>query len=313
MSFSITPEKRERAEWARVFGFNSDPIGRVDLATVVVFSCIYSLGLIIMVYLVINRRYPPLRAKGVMFFVLMYLASVMWFIGDLLAGQPLRRCAVNIAWLRASFGAILVQQLVVVRQFSLYYMFVLGRPFRGKVVYITYATVLLLATLGALVITVLPHRMTFWYLPYIDICFVADRFQHAIIVIVWLLWGVVAVVNLQLSRVSMVFGEFRDVVILMAISLITVIVNTVSMLAVQYFPIHLAWRTAVVYTDHICVNLQLYLLLGFHHESYLQYWSEVLIGEGGRFAAYYSTGVGSGGIESKPGTVSSLSSDPYTV
>ncbi|KAJ1957588.1 hypothetical protein EC988_000757, partial [Linderina pennispora] len=238
MSFSITPEKRERAEWARVLGFNFDPIGRVDLATVVVFSCIYSLGLITMAYLIINRRYPPLRAKGVMFFVLMYLASVMWFIGDLLAGSvvpldrpALRRCAVNIAWLRASFGAILVQQLVVVRQFSLYYMFVLGRPFRGKVVYITYGTVLLLATLGALVITVLPHRMTFWYLPYIDICFVADRFQHAIIVVIWLLWGVVAAVNLQLSRVSMVFGEFRDVVILMAISLITVIVNTVSMLA----------------------------------------------------------------------------------
>ncbi|KAJ1937549.1 hypothetical protein EC988_007857, partial [Linderina pennispora] len=49
---------------AAQIGYHLDPVGKHDLAVICVFSAIYALDLLAVLYLIRNRNYPPLKSKS---------------------------------------------------------------------------------------------------------------------------------------------------------------------------------------------------------------------------------------------------------
>ncbi|KAJ1642438.1 hypothetical protein J3B02_004147, partial [Coemansia erecta] len=142
MSFSLTPSEIARVETAEFLGIRLDPVGYVDLSTIVVLSTMYGIELIAFCYQLYHRDYPPLKVKNVPLMFSLYFGGIVWMLGDIftsglvhLDSSPvLRSCKFTLIWCRVSIGAYYVTSLFALRTYALYHVFYLGKAFKGRVV-----------------------------------------------------------------------------------------------------------------------------------------------------------------------------------
>ncbi|KAJ2510780.1 hypothetical protein GGI11_005355, partial [Coemansia sp. RSA 2049] len=83
MTFPDLALEQKRVLAATSMDIGLDPRNTADLVVVVLLSCIFAINLVAVVFLIFNRKYPPLRSKSPVLMVIMFVASVFWFVGDL--------------------------------------------------------------------------------------------------------------------------------------------------------------------------------------------------------------------------------------
>ncbi|KAJ2754015.1 hypothetical protein GGI19_002711 [Coemansia pectinata] len=289
--FEFTPEEQSRVEVANFLGIHLDPIGYVDMSTIIVLSAMYFVEFIALCYQFYNRHYPPLRVKNVPLMCSLYVGGVAWFLGDIFTsglvhlGQShlLRNCKFTLIWLRACIGAYYVTSLFALRCFSLYYVFCKGRAFKGRAVYLSLGLTVFSIALFGVISMLVPTELTTHYEEIIDMCYTNRSYIIAVLLVIWSIWTTTAIMSWRMRNIPFCFNERIEILATFILLLAVSTLNTVCLIAIDVYPASLAWRTGLMYTNHVGASLGYWIVMGeatynclFNRVEYLQYWVNTL-------------------------------------
>ncbi|KAI7833624.1 hypothetical protein BX661DRAFT_177244 [Kickxella alabastrina] len=291
MPFTLTPEEIDRIEVAEFLGIRLDPVGYIDLSTIIVISTKYFLEFFVFCFMLYNRNYPPLKVKNVPIMFSLYFGGFTWFLGDIftgglvhLYGNPvLTSCRFTVIWCRACLGAFYITSLFGLRTYALYHVFVKGKAFKGPVFIIGFSVTVSSILLFAIISTVLPEDMTAIYEPLLDVCFPNKNFIIATLVIIWMIWTFVAAMTWGIRHVTFSFSEHVEILSSFSILFIISAMNTVCLFVINIYTASLVWRNLLVYTNHVGASVAFWVVMGvptyncmFNREEYLQYWIAII-------------------------------------
>ncbi|KAJ1733436.1 hypothetical protein LPJ61_001560 [Coemansia biformis] len=291
MSFAYTPDEQDRVMIAGFLGLRLDPIGYVDLSTIIVLSTMYLVEFVALCYQLRHRDYLPLKAKNVPVMFSLYFGGVSWLLGDIFSGglvhlkqsPVLKNCTFTVIWLRVCIGAYYVTSIFALRCFSLYYVFYAGKPFRGRVMLLSLCATILSIVLFGIVSSVLPSTMTIRYEEILDMCYYGKGYVASVIAVIWCIWVFTAYMTWRMRNVAFCFNERVEMMALFVIMLSVVTMNTVCLFAVSVYPASLGWRTALLYTNHVGASTGYWIVMFeptynciFNRNEYLQYWINIL-------------------------------------
>ncbi|KAJ1741659.1 hypothetical protein LPJ78_002102 [Coemansia sp. RSA 989] len=291
MSFAFTPEEQSRVEVAAFLGIKLDPIGYVDLSTIVVLSVMYGVEFIALCYQLYNRDYLPLKAKNVPIMFSLYFGAISWLMGDIFTGglvhlgqSPiLRNCKFTIIWLRVCIGAYYVTSIFALRCYSLYIVFYKGKAFKGKVAITSLGIAIVSIALFGIISMLMPTRMVTHYEEILDMCYIDRYYIVAVLLVIWSIWIYTAIMNWRMRKIPFCFNErvemFTSFIILLVVSLM----NSIALLVINVYPASRGWRNALLYTNHVGASIGYWVVMWeptygclFHREEYLQYWINIL-------------------------------------
>ncbi|KAJ2439349.1 hypothetical protein GGF42_007984 [Coemansia sp. RSA 2424] len=291
MSFAFTPEEQLRVTLASMAGIKLDPIGYVDLSTIIVVGTVYAIQLVALCYQLYNRNYPPLGVKNVPLMASLYFGGVAWFLGDLFTGgivhlsqsPVLRNCKFSLIWLRACLGSYYVASMFSLRCYSLYHVFYKGKAFKGMVVYLSVGLTIFSILMFGVISTVVPTHLTTFYEPLIDMCNTNRNYIIAVVVVVWSIASFTAFMSWRMRNVAFCFNERIEIFTSFVMLIIVGTLNTVCLLGINVYPASLGWRTGLLYANHAGISIGYWVIMGeatyncmFDREAYLQYWIDTL-------------------------------------
>ncbi|KAJ2362559.1 hypothetical protein H4S01_004721 [Coemansia sp. RSA 2610] len=291
MSFAFTPEEQTRIDVAAFLGIKLDPIGYVELSTIIVLSVMYAVEFIALCYQLHNRDYLPLKAKNVPVMFSLYFGGISWLMGDIFTGglvhlghsAVLRNCKFTIIWLRVCIGAYYVTSIFALRCYSLYYVFYKGKAFKGKAMMVSLGlAVLSIAVFGAISMLV-PTDMTAQYEEMLDMCYINNNYVIAVLSVIWSIWLYTAIMTWRMRKIPFCFNERVELFTTFVILLVVSLLNSVALLVVDVYPASRGWRNALLYANHVGASIGYWVVMWeptygclFHREEYLQYWINIL-------------------------------------
>ncbi|KAJ2818893.1 hypothetical protein IWW50_005655 [Coemansia erecta] len=291
MSFAYTPDEQSRVEIAEFLGIKLDPIGYVDLSTIVVLSIMYFTEFIALCYQLHNRDYLPLRAKNVPIMFSLFLGAVGWMLGDIFTGglvhlsqsPVLCNCKFTIICLRVCIGAYYVTSIFALRCYSLYYVFCRGKAFKGRVMMLSLGLTVLSIILFGIISMMVPDEMTVQYEETMDMCYINRNYVIAVLSTIWAIWLYIATMTWHMRQIPFCFNERAEIFTTFIIMLVVSLMNSVCLLVVDIYPASRGWRNALLYTNHVGASAIYWVVMWeptygclFHREEYLQYWINIL-------------------------------------
>ncbi|KAJ2181803.1 hypothetical protein GGF45_001307 [Coemansia sp. RSA 551] len=286
--------EQQRMEAAASYNIPLDPRTRGDLAVIVLLSVVYGIDLFAIVFMLWNRKYPPIKAKGPVLMACLFVCSVFWFIGDVqinghapLANSVFTSCRGFGIWVRVLLGICGVCAIVALRSYTLYYVFKLRLPSHGLRFYAPLIAYILCIIAFGIVASALHASASAEYLPDLDICRLAQPFKISVYAFVWATSVFVGLVNWHIRRIKSSFNEAREMFIACAIVLIVLTFNTCMQFVHPNYPMQLRFRIASTLLDHICCNALLWVIIGkpvlwcvFRRKTYLDKWTATLRTDG---------------------------------
>ncbi|KAJ2315552.1 hypothetical protein IWW52_004022 [Coemansia sp. RSA 2704] len=294
MSFSLTPEEQNRVELASLLGYKLDPISHKDLALIITISAVYAVDLLAVIFLLANRRYPPLKSKNPLLMAAAFVSCVFWFIGDLqinghvhLRNSILTDCRGIGVWLRVLLGVCTVSSLIALRSYGLFRVFRQNLSYRGFGFYLPFLVYCACTLVYGIVTQVLPARVTVEYMPMLDVCYCPKPFRAALYGYIWATWLIIALINWQIRNIKSSFNESRE----MAFSCLLVFAILTFSTALQFsrpeYPLDQTLRLLSTGMDHLGTNLVWWAIMGvplfncvFNHRKYLEQWTAKLRKDG---------------------------------
>ncbi|ORX68853.1 hypothetical protein DL89DRAFT_294036 [Linderina pennispora] len=279
---------------AAQIGYHLDPIGKHDLAVICVFSAIYALDLLAVLYLIRNRNYPSLKSKSPGILVAAYFSSILWFVGDIqvnglvhLHGTPLTNCKLFGVWLRIILGVCTVSSLVALRAYSLFRVFKQNRPFKGLGMYIPFIIYSIWLVSYGIVSQVLAPSITIKYMDILDVCVYTHAYKASLFIFLWITWLYVAAVNWKIRNIKSSFNESREMGFSCAVVFAVLTFTTVLKYVRPAYLFDRKLRLVTTSLDHIAVNLVWWRLAGvplvncmLRQKQYLHYWTNKLSEDG---------------------------------
>ncbi|KAJ1899326.1 hypothetical protein LPJ66_002179 [Kickxella alabastrina] len=95
LSFSVTESELNRVMVGKFGGVTVDPRGQADMIMLIIIASAYCFDVLAVVYMLWNRKYPPIKSKSPIIMAIMMAVSIIWFVGDLQSNGhvPLAACA----------------------------------------------------------------------------------------------------------------------------------------------------------------------------------------------------------------------------
>ncbi|KAJ2741329.1 hypothetical protein GGI20_005260 [Coemansia sp. BCRC 34301] len=262
MSFPDTLVEDRRAAAAQALGIGLDRRSAADLAVITTISVVYFLDFVAVLFMLWNRRYPPIKAKSPLLMASLFAASALWFAGDVqmnghvtLAGTPMERCRGLGFWVRILAGICGVCALFALRSFALFHVFRLNRPFRGLRLYVPimgYVTCIAAYGIAALV---LKPGSTLYYVASLDLCSSAVPFKATVFAFIWATLAVVGFNYWRIRHITSSFNESREMGCACLTILATMLFQTLVHFLHPQYPLSLAYRVVSTVLSHLCTNV----------------------------------------------------------
>ncbi|KAI8320910.1 hypothetical protein GQ54DRAFT_199475 [Martensiomyces pterosporus] len=269
MSFEFSDEEKKRVIAASLFGINLDHIGYADLGVIIGWSAVHGLQLLALVYALWNRKYPPIRAKGIATMVLMYVAGVMWYVGDIATNEMvhptnkfLSNCIIVTIWLRSILGQTMMFHVLALRCMSLYFKYKLKRRFKGLARNAASLILIAVPLSAGVIITVLPTARTVSYVRGAQICNFHKQFKETVVILTWIALGTLVLGSIAIHRVPCIFGENREVQIACAALVSVIAFHTTLFYKKPLYPSSLAWRISAVSVDQVAILASWWAAMG---------------------------------------------------
>ncbi|KAJ1878871.1 hypothetical protein H4R99_003158 [Coemansia sp. RSA 1722] len=267
---------------------------KADLGVVIALSSVYFIDLIAVAFILLNRRYAPIRAKNPFLMTLLFLASVFWCIGDEivnghlpLANSTFTDCRSWAILVRVLFGICLMCAIFAIRSYALYYVFKLNRPCRGLgfILPIIFYAGCILAFL--IVAYALHPEKSALYVPSLDLCKLDTPFKISIYVFIWITWAFVAFINYKIRNIKSSFNESREMAVACFILLVVMLFNTLVQFIHPYYSFNKGYRISSTLLDHVATNTIWWTIMGspiinclFRRKQYLEEWTMKLRQDG---------------------------------
>ncbi|KAJ2513761.1 hypothetical protein GGI11_004285 [Coemansia sp. RSA 2049] len=269
MAFPDGELEQRRVEAAASMGLKLDARNTVDVATVGVFGTVYAIGLLAVVYLLWNRRYPPLKAKGPELMAVLFAAAAVWFVGDIQAGGIVPLAAARMAncrafafWAQMLLGGCLFSGVLGIRSYMLVRVFRQNRPARGWRFYGPVAAYLAcLAVFGVLSVTLGPEA-TSRYDAALDVCDSNTPLMKAVVAFAWVSIALVVVLTWAIRSIKSSFDESREMTFACALMLAALVFSTAVRFARPHYALRRGYRVAATAVNHATANAVWWALLG---------------------------------------------------
>ncbi|KAJ2007679.1 hypothetical protein H4R26_000637 [Coemansia thaxteri] len=304
LSFSVTESELLRVKIFLFAGQHLDPRGAPDAITIIVISLLYFFNLLAVIYMLWNRKYPPLKSKNPLLMAFMFCSSVLWFTGDIqvnghvpLRGTPLVHCKAVGVWVHVLLGVCIMASLIAQRSYGLYRVFVLKRPYRGLALYIPLMITAVCLVAYGVVTQLLPEDISVYYMPIPDLCFFGPQYRATLISLVWVIWLIVAVINWLIRDINCSFNETREIMIACGIVFCVLIAQTVLTYVVPLYVLSAKLRVLTTSLNHfgalsvwwLMMAVPLYKCLT-DRQQYLDEWFRKLRQDGQQQAYRFEAG-----------------------
>ncbi|KAJ1800219.1 hypothetical protein LPJ59_001258 [Coemansia sp. RSA 2399] len=294
MAFPDTAFEEQRVLVAASAGMTLDPRNTADLVIVILLSVIYGINLFAALFVLFNRKYPPIKSKVPLIMVAMYVSSVFWFIGDLavdghvtLVGSVLEHCRGFGFWLRILVGVCTITSLIAMRCYTYYLVFNKNIPARGLRYFLPLGIYYLCLIACGIVVSVLDPTKSVAYLPEIDLCNMAKPLKITMFVILWVTVALSGLISWKTRNIKSSFNEVREMFFTFFVILAALITNTAVQFAHPYYPISRKYRIVSTLFDAACVNVLWWGIMAkpvynclFKRQVYLQEWTDKLYQDG---------------------------------
>ncbi|KAJ2781471.1 hypothetical protein H4R18_002845 [Coemansia javaensis] len=294
MSFAFTEQEAARVRLARLIGITLDPIGRGDLALIVVLSTIYLFNFCSVGFLICNRNYPPLKSKYPFLMSACVLAMFLWFLGDLVLkshvhvrGPVLSNCMLFCVWMRVVFGCYMVSVLISIRSYALFCIFCKSRAYRGKRMVFSSGAVVLVAVVFVVVTYALPRSHIIQYVPLLEMCNMSHTYRAVTQGLLWFTWVVNAVINFRLRNITSSFNESREMLVACVCVFVILTFNTTLLYVDPHYPTRAGLRIAETLLSHALPNFLWWFIMfksmyscAFNRTEYLEVWKGKLLRDG---------------------------------
>ncbi|KAJ2660820.1 hypothetical protein IW148_003619 [Coemansia sp. RSA 1199] len=294
MTFSLTAEEQNRVKLAALLGHKLDPIGHKDMALIIAISAVYGISLVAVIFMLWNKKYPPLKSKSPILMAFAYISCVFWFVGDLqinghvhLYGTIMTDCRGVGVWMRVLLGVCTVSALIALRSYGLYRVFKKNRPYRGLGLYIPIFVYCGCTLVFGIVTQVLPKSVIIEYQPMLDVCYCPKPFRAALYGYIWATWVVIAALNWAIRSIKTSFNESHEMAISCIIVFAILTFSTVLVFVNPEYPLNQTLRLLATGMDHLGTNLVWWTIMGvplfncaFNRNKYLEYWAEKLRKDG---------------------------------
>ncbi|KAJ2032858.1 hypothetical protein GGI03_001450 [Coemansia sp. RSA 2337] len=294
MMFPNTVVEDHRVAAAQAMGIDLDRRSTADLAIVTTISVVYFIDFLAVIFMLWNRRYPPIKAKSPILMACLFLSSALWFVGDVqmnghvtLANTVLTNCRGLGFWVRILLGICGVCAVFALRSFALYHVFCLNLPYRGMRVYLPIIVYSVCIIIYGIVALVLKSTATLYYIDALDLCSSAVPFKASVFAFVWITLAFVAFNYWRIRHIKSSFNESRE----MAGACLLIFATMLFMTLVQFlhprFPLSLAYRITSTVLSHLCTNTIWWGTMAvplwncmFHRKAYLDKWVDKLRKDG---------------------------------
>ncbi|KAJ2494908.1 hypothetical protein IWW47_004349 [Coemansia sp. RSA 2052] len=290
MIFPDTAVEDRRAAAAQAMGIDFDRRTAADLAIVTTISVVYFVDLVAVLFMLWNRRYPPIKAKNPVLMAFLFLASALWFVGDVqmnghvtLANTALTSCRGLGFWVRILLGICGVCAVFALRSFALYHVFCLNMPYRGLRFYLPIGIYAACIITYGVVAVVLKPTATLYYVEALDLCTSAVPFKASVFTFVWITLAVVAFNYWRIRHIKSSFNESREMAAACFLILATMLFFTFVQFLHPRFPLSLAYRITSTVLSHLCTNAIWWGVMAvplwnclFRRQRYLDTWVDKL-------------------------------------
>ncbi|KAJ1941974.1 hypothetical protein GGF37_003310 [Kickxella alabastrina] len=286
LSFSVTETELARQKSVEDMNLTLDPRGRADAIMLVVIATVYAMDAAAVIFMLWNRKYPPLKAKNPLHMTLIVVVSIIWFVGDLqgsghlpLANTPLANCKVFGFWMRVLMGVCLQNSLIALRSYGLYRVFGRFLPYHSLGLYLPYALYCLILLTFGIVAQVLDPSISTYYIADLDLCVFHRGLLAAMFVLLWVTIVIGGIVHWHIRGIKSSFDESREMMIAYVIVIAAVTLSTALTYSTPLY--HLNVRLRIIYTslNHIAGNSLWWVIMAkplykclFDRERYLKQW-----------------------------------------
>ncbi|KAJ2734999.1 hypothetical protein H4R23_002294 [Coemansia sp. Cherry 401B] len=287
----IDPDTRESI-LSQMFGIKVDNPGREDTVTLAVCGGIFGITAVMLVYAWCNYNYQPIRAKNLLWTTLIYLSTVLWFVGNIVANGHVHivgawsNCKLWIIWFRVLFCFVFAS-MTIVRFYALDRVFNQKKPFTTRSSLIAAAIVVVLNVAYCLVNQLLGKSLEIDYLASVEACNATQTFRNAALIFQWVLWAGCGVLIFRLRNIQSSFNEFRESILIFVVIVALLIESTVINVHFRRFPLQKARRIEKTVMDVVASTLVVWLFIGypvlmsiFKRRSYELQWLERLAMDG---------------------------------
>ncbi|KAJ2695007.1 hypothetical protein H4218_005377 [Coemansia sp. IMI 209128] len=257
MSLSVTAAEEARVQIFKTRGIDLEPRQAADLIMTIVIATVYFVELLAVLFMLVNREYPPIKAKNPWTMLAIFIASIFWFVGDLqanghvpLVGTPLAKCKAIGVWMHIIMGVCSVSALIGLRSYGLYQIFHRNRPFIGTRLYVSIAFIVGSLLAFGIVTEALPESVSVYYVDGFDMCGYSYGFQVAIFVFIWISWVVVAALSWRIRNVKSSFNESRETAIACIVVFGVLIFMTVLSYTERIYPVSVKLRVLATSLIH---------------------------------------------------------------
>ncbi|KAJ2613907.1 hypothetical protein EV177_002310 [Coemansia sp. RSA 1804] len=274
-------------------GTQLDPIGYTDLATILVCASVYLIQLAAVAYVVVNRKYAPIRALCPLSLAVMYAGSVVWFVGDVFTDDMAHprgiatNCIVTTVWLRmvlgqnVVFGVLLVHAVLAMLRYT-FHIDTTHSSRRRWIQFIATAGFAACDIALAIVATLLPKDRTVRFVDVLDVCEFKQAFKNMGVVQAWLLWGASFLISaLVASKARCAHNEGRNLVAACVALSAALTFHTVVYYRKPMYPATLGWRIAAVCINQTSCLVAWWIIAGrtiygciLYRDVYLAEWDE---------------------------------------
>ncbi|KAJ2801818.1 hypothetical protein H4R20_003526, partial [Coemansia guatemalensis] len=250
----------------KLFGMHIDPVDGVDTAVIVVGSAMFGTTLVFMVVAWINRDFRPIRAKNLPLTTAMFIAGILWFIGDIpMNGHVLlkggwSRCKEWNIWVRVLF-CFTYTAVIIIRCYALDRVFNQNKPTRGWKYYLPIGALLGFVLVYSIVTEAMPSRLTIGYIAELELCSTTKGYVSVTLGVLWLNWLITLILMIRLRNIQSTFNEFYEFLCISALGVAAMVkTNIVHYLNPKYPLVH-SYRVAETLGDAVIINGILLLIM----------------------------------------------------
>ncbi|KAJ2778994.1 hypothetical protein H4R18_004268 [Coemansia javaensis] len=269
-------------------GMDAQNPDRDDTVTLCVCGGMLGLTGIMVVYAWCNYSYRPIRAKNLTWTTLIYIATVLWFIGDIGTNQHVRmvgvwaNCKLWVIWFRILFCFVFAS-MTVVRLYALDRVFNQKKPFTTRSSIVAGAIVVFFNGTFCLINQLLAPAKSAEYVPAIEACNITMTLRIVALAYQWVQWTACGFLIFRLRNIQSSFNEFYQSIAIFAVIIGLLLETTIINLKYQFYVFSKARRIEKTVVDAVAGVLVVWLFIGypvlmsiFNRREYEQKWLEML-------------------------------------
>ncbi|PIA16440.1 hypothetical protein COEREDRAFT_87139 [Coemansia reversa NRRL 1564] len=226
------------------------PVGSVDTAVIATGSTMFGVTLLFMIVAWIDHSFCPIRAKNLLLTTAMFIAGVLWFLGDIpMNGHMLLKSG----WVRVLF-CFVYTAAIIIRCYALDRVFIQNKSTRGWKYYMPIGFLLGFVIVYSIITQAMSSRLTISYIAELELCSTTKGYVYVTLGVLWLNWIIILILMLRLRKIQSTFNEFYEFLCITALGIAAMIkTNVVHYTHLKYSLIR-GYRMAETLGDAAIIN-----------------------------------------------------------